>query len=126
MADEKMTQSRPVEPVRVAVIATGDASRLPMNTLVETPDSDQPNIVMKSIPPLVAVLVRFANTFLTVLLGLVTGSLATNVIPAKDFLDLVMKCAGLSVAGAGIGLIKDLVTIFSGLEQRYPLKTGNV
>lgn len=123
---EKTTESRPVNPVQVAIIDTGDVRKLSSGTEAVTPGEHVPNIVTQVIPPIMAVAVRFANTFLTVLLGLITGSLATNVIPAHDFLDLVLKCAGLSVAGAGIGLVKDLVTIFGRLESKYPLATGSV
>lgn len=123
---EKTTESRPVEPVQVAIVATGDKSRLSTGTEAETPGAHQPNIIVNVVGPLFAVSIRFANTFLTVLLGLVTGALASHVIPYHDFIDLVLKCAGLSVAGAGIGLIKDLITIFGKLEGKYPLATGNI
>lgn len=68
-----------------------------------------------------ALLVRFINAFLTMLVALTSAGMTTNIIPAKDFMDLVLKCATLSVAGAGLGLMKDLVTIFGKLEQKIPL-----
>lgn len=126
MPEDKSTESRPVEPVQVAIIGTGDKSRLPTGTEAETPGAHQPNIVVNVVGPVFAIAVRFINTFLTVLLGILTGAMATDVIQADDFLHLVYKCAGLSVAGAGIGLIKDSITVFSRLESKYPLSTGNV
>lgn len=129
-ANDKTTEAAELHPVTVTVIGGGTATGGPVpietGTVATTPAPHQPNLLVTVIPPVVAILIRFANTFLTVLLGLITGAMATNVIPAKDFLDLVLKCAGLSIAGAGIGLIKDLVTIFARLEGRYPLLTGNV
>ncbi len=124
--DGKITESRPVEPVTVAVIGTGDGSRLPTGTTATTPNPHEPNILVQVVSPLVAVSIRFINTFLTVLLGILTGAMATNVITAPDFLHLLYKCAGLSVAGAVVGLLKDLVTVFGRLEQKNPLLTGNV
>jgi hypothetical protein len=45
---------------------------------------------------------------------------------ANGFGHLVLTCAGLSVAGAGFGLLKELVTVFGRLEGKYPLLTGSV
>ena len=126
MPSEKATLSRPVEPMVVAVIGTGDGTRIPTGTEVKMPGANQPNLVVAVIGPVKAISIRFANTFFTVLLGILTGSLATNVIPATDFFNLLWKCVGLSVAGAVVGLLKDLVTVFGRLEQKNPLLTGSV
>ena len=116
------------EPTTIAMISpyasgTGDGGLQPQ--VIETP-AGQPNLVIRPISAFVAVGIRFVNVFLTVMLGILTGAMASDVIPAPDFLALVWKCAGLSLAGAGIGLIKDLVTIFSRLESKYPLLTGSI
>jgi len=124
--DNKVTESRPVEPVVVTIIGTGDSSKLPTGTEAETPGAHQPNLVVSMVGPVLAVSIRFINTFLTVLLGILMGAMGTDVIPASDFWDLLFKCAGLSVAGAVVGLIKDLITVFGRLEQKNPLLTGNV
>lgn len=122
------TSTEPVQipPVEVTVIGTGTgASPLTTGTTGTTPDH-QPNILVTVISPLMAILIRFANAYLTMLVGLITAGMATNIIPASDFLHLVKACAQLSVAGAGLGLLKDLVTVFGGLERKYPLATGSV
>ncbi len=124
--DHKTTASRPVEPVTVTVVASADASRLQQGTVATTPGIHAPNIIVSVVPPILAVAIRFANAFLTALLGILTGAMASDIIPASDFLHLVYKCAGLAVAGAGVGLIKDLITIFGRLEQKNPLLTGSV
>lgn len=126
MSEEKTTVSRPVEPVTVSVVSTGDASRLPSGAVGETEGAHQPNVVVQVIQPLTAIGVRFANTFLTAMLGIVTGGAATNIIPFTDFWDLVLKSCGLALSAASYGLLKDLVTIFGRLEQKNPLLTGNV
>lgn len=126
MSEDKVTESRPVDPMVVTVVGTGDGSRLPSGTEAETPGSHQPNLITLVVPPLLAVMIRAVNTFLSVWLGLVLGGMATDVIPATDFLELAGKCAGLTLAGVVIGVAKDFVTIFTKLEQKYPLLTGNV
>lgn len=116
------------EPIKVAIIdGTGDGGVAPLQsgTLLKTPDH-QPNIIIKVVTPIAAIAVRFVNTFLTSLLGILTGAMATDVIQANDFMHLVYKCAGLAVAGACIGLLKDLITVFGKLEGRWPLATGSI
>ena len=124
--DSKTTESRPVEPMTVAVIGTGDGSKLPTGAIATTQGEHEPNLIVQVISPLVAILVRSINTYITILVGLVAAGMTSNVIPASDFLHLVYKCAGLAVAGAAFGFLKDLVTVFGRLEQRFPLATGSV
>lgn len=113
------------KPIEVTVIGVDGAEKIPDKMEVTTP-THSPNIVVNVIPPILAILVRFFNTFLTTLLGILMGAMATNVITAPDFTDLLFKCAGLSVAGAVVGLIKDLITVFGKLEGKYPLMSGSV
>ncbi len=124
--DSKTTESRPVEPMTVAVIGTGDGSKLPTGAIATTPGEHEPNLIVQVISPLVAIVVRSINTYITILVGLIAAGMTSNVIPASDFLHLVLKCAGLAVAGAAFGFLKDLVTVFGRLEQKYPLLTGSV
>lgn len=126
MPDEKMTQSRPVENVTVAMIGTGDGGKLPTGTEAVTPDPHQPNIVVKVVTPVLAILIRFANAYVTALIGLVTVGLTTDALPAADFGVLVIRCTGLAIAGPAVSLAKDIVTILGGLEKKYPLATGSV
>lgn len=131
MTDEqKTTESRELHPVPVTVIGTGSATAGPAplttGTTAITAAEHQPNLLITVISPIAAILIRFINSYLTVLVGLVAAGMTSDVIPYTDFLDLLLRCAGLSVAGAGLGLLKDIVTVFSGLERRYPLQTGAV
>ena len=127
---EKTTESMPLAQVSVAVIGTGPVSggSVPLATgsVATTPSPHQPDIRLVVITPMVAIFVRFANTYFTTLVGLVGAGLMSDAIPAADFLHLVLRCAQLSVAGAGFGLLKDLVTVFGRLENKYPLMTGSV
>lgn len=106
-----------IQPVQAVIIGTGDGT---VKQVIETP-AGQPDLIVTYIGPVLAILVRFVNTFLTILVGLVSAGMTTNIIPAHDFVELVWKCAQLSVAGAGFGLLKDLVTVFGKLEQKFPL-----
>lgn len=129
--DDKMTASTPIEPLHATVVGVGPAAEkfLPSGTVAATPGTAQPNVVMNVVSPFVAIAVRFVNTFLTTLVGLVMAGMTPagqNVIKANDFVHLVLACATLSVAGAGVGLLKDLVTIFGRLENKFPLGTGSV
>jgi len=128
--EEKMTESAPIPVVHATVVGVGPSTsdHLPTGTVAVTPGAAQPNLVLNVITPIVAIAVRFANTFLTTLVGLVMAGMtpAGDVLKANDFVELVLACATLSVAGAGVGLLKDLVTIFGRLEGKFPLLTGNV
>ena len=126
----KTTDPTPLAPVAVTVIGTGPVSGGPdplaTGDVATTPSSNQPNLRVVVIGPLVAIMIRFLNTYLTVLVGLVGAGLTSDIIPANDFMHLVMRCAQLSFAGAGFGLLKDFATVFGKLEGKYPLLTGNV
>lgn len=126
MADDKNTESRPVAPVQVAIVGTGDASRLPSGVEAVTPGAHMPNVVTRVVTPLLALFIRLVNVFLPVFSGILLGAMASDAITASDFLHLVYKCAGLSLAGTSISFLKDLITIFGKLEQKYPLLTGSV
>lgn len=123
-----------IEPIQIAMVGTigtgsgtgtGAGHPITDGTVITTPDH-MPNIVARVITPLAAILIRFANAYVTALIGLVTVGLTSDALPASDFAHLVIRCAGLSLAGPGVALMKDLVTILGNLEKKYPLLTGNV
>ncbi len=122
-----------IPPVEVTVIGTPSTSGVPpapltTGTIATTPDH-QPNIVVNVVSPLVAILVRFLNLYLTTLVGLVAAGMTPaggKLLYTSDFVHLVLLCASLALPGAAVGFFKDLVTVFSRLEQAYPLLTGSV
>lgn len=124
------TRTSQIEPVPVSIIAQGENANHPLMSGITAVTPDHlPNIVITLVAPLMAVLVRFVNQFLTTLVGLVGAGMTpagSHLLQAKDFYHLVLTCASLAVAGAGFGLLKDLVTIFGKLEGKYPLLTGSV
>lgn len=117
MADEEK------KPIAVAMIGTGDGIKKDM---IATTPGHGPDLAVTVIGPLLAIAIRFANLFLTTLVGLVSAGMVSDVIPVDDFAQLVIACSKLSVSVAGLGAIKDAVTIFSRLEQKFPLSTGSV
>jgi hypothetical protein len=125
MFDENVTQSLATVKVAIVGTGTGDGGIVQNRMVLQTPEG-HPNLLVKVVSPIGAILIRFVNSYLTVLVALVGAGMTTDVIPADDFVALVMACAKLSVAGAGLGALKDVVTVFSGLEKKFPLATGNV
>jgi hypothetical protein len=103
---------------------------IPSGTTVmaQTPDH-HPDLVVTFITPALAILVRFINTFLVQFVGLLVAAMTPaggHLLYTSDFFHAVMVCANLALPGAGLGLAKDLVTIFGRLEGKYPLLTGSV
>jgi len=127
MMPEKMAAAEPIPPVVVTMVGTGtgDGGAPMQNQTLVTPDH-QPNVIVQIVTPVVALSVRFVNAYLTALVGLVMAGATTNAIPAADFGHLLVKCAGLSLAGPVIALVKDLITILTGLEKKFPIATGSV
>jgi len=127
MPDDNKTVPQQIEPVVVTMVGTGtgDGAPIPNGSLLKTPDH-QPNIVVQVVTPLAAMAIRFANSYVTTLIGLVTVGLTTDAISAPDFGSLVWKCSGYSLAGPSVALLKDAVTILTNLEKKFPLLTGSV
>lgn len=129
MTDEKMTPATPIESVKVVMISgtgTGDGGApIPSGQMAVTPDH-QPNLVVQVVTPIVAIAIRFANAYLTALVGLVLAGMTTDALGTQDFSHLVVKCTSLSLAGPAVALAKDLITILSGLERKFPLATGSI
>lgn len=105
----------PETPIVATMVGTGDGSRT-----IQTP-AGQPDIIVNVIGPALGLSVRFANIYVTTIVGLLGAGMTTDVIPATDFKDLLWKCATLSVSAASLDFLKNLVTIFGRLEQKFPL-----
>ena len=129
--DKKMTESTEVPIVHTTVIGVGPSmpEHLPSGTVAVTPGAAQPNLVLRVVTPLLAVAVRFGFTFGGQVVGLLTAAMTpqgSKILYTGDFFELLLTCASLSLPWAVLDLIKNLVTIFKGLEGKYPLLTGNV
>ena len=131
MPDEKVVmESVPAIPVTVIGMpgmATDRGRAIPpgATVLAVTPDS-HPNYVITVVSPLVAILVRAANVYVVTLLGILPTAMATDLIPAADFWHLLIKCSGLVLGGTVLMILKDIATVLSGWEKKFPLATGSV
>jgi hypothetical protein len=112
-----------IPPITMTVI--GDKNTPSSGTIIEMP-GNHPNIIQNVVTPMAAILIRFINAYLTMIVALLGAGMVTNLIPASDFIHLFLKCAALSFAGAALGFLKDLITIFGKLEQKFPLGTGSI
>lgn len=113
-----------LNPVPVTVIDAGAVKNLE-GGVIQTPPGG-PNIILNIVSPLVAILVRFAHSYVTMLGGLLAAGMTTDVLPVTEFVDLFWLSAKLSFAGAAVSSIKDIVTILGKLEGKYPLISGGV
>lgn len=102
----------------VVVGGTGNGETKTQN--VVTP-AGQPDIKVVVVPTALALLVRFFDTFLTVVVGVLGVGGVTDVIPFTDFRDLLYKGAVTGFVAGSVGLIKDLAAVVGKLKQRFPL-----
>lgn len=119
----------PMLPVAVTIIgtSTGDGPLVPATgTIAKTPGAHQPDLIVTVVTPLMAIVIRFANVYIGSLAGILAGAMASDVIPAADFVHLFRACAGLALGGAVLLSLKDVATVLTGLEKKFPLLTGSV
>lgn len=126
----KMSPSAVIPAMDIAIIGgTGDGgSPITTGATAVTPDH-LPNLAITVVTPLMAIFVRFANLFLTTLVGIVVAGMTPvggKLLYTSDFVHLVLLSASLALPGAAIGFVKDLITILGRLEGRWPLATGSI
>lgn len=109
-------------PVQVAVIGRTEGP----STIQATTAGQYPNVVFHVIGPARAIFIRFIRLWL----GSFTTTIPTGATGLVDlgptFPAIVKAAAVIATIAALLGLAKDLFTIFSGLESKYPLSTGGV
>lgn len=116
-------------PVPVTLIGTMKDIVPTTGTVATVASAASPNLVVQVVTPFVAILVRAINLFLVSLSGFVTAGLTpsgSKMLGGPDFFHLIVIGAGFAIAPVGIGVIKDLITVFGKLEQQYPLATGSI
>jgi len=117
-------------PVTISIVGTGDAmgggvAPTPSGTIVTTPGT-QPNLLINVITPAIAVLVRAISLFLTTFIGLLTAAGVGVDGFHGDVQTVLGHCITASLIVAGMGTLKNLVTIFGRLEGKYPIATGSI
>lgn len=112
--------------VTVSIVGTGTTegggvAPTPSGTIAKVPDPTQPDLRINVVTPTIAIAVRFVHLFLITLVGLM-GSEQIGVIDVGGLREQAL----VALSAAGVGFLKDLVTVFGRLEGRYPLVTGSI
>jgi len=118
------------QPVTISIVGTGDGAGggmapTPNGTLATTPDH-QPNLLVQVIPPVVAIIVRAVSLFLTTFVGLLTAAGIGVGASGANVAATITSCAYASLIVAGMGTLKNLITIFGRLEGKFPIATGSI
>lgn len=90
--------------------------------VIQTPFG-HPDILVKVITPLAAILIRAAKAYLQTLVGLLgAGALgmASNTLPPGDFFHTLKICAGLSVAAGVMSILTNLLLFLTNLGDSFP------
>lgn len=118
------------ERIHTAVIARADTPE--DGTELHTDATDEQghhvHVVVAAMSPFLAVLVRFARTYLQgligfLLLGIAAAPVAAGlgvVLPPGDFFAAVKAAAGLALAPAVISLLQNLVELLGKLDEKFP------
>lgn len=115
----------PDSPVPITVIGGTSTGHQLTSGVVKT-EGLQPNLLVNVVNPLVAILVRFGHTLGTLMVGIITAGMVSDVLPVEEFTDLFWVALKLSFSGAAVGAIKDVITILGKLEGKFPLLSGGV
>lgn len=107
-------------PIQALVISSGTGDGSPNQQHVETPFG-RPNVIITYIGPVLGIFARAVATFVGSVVGLLTAGSTTSIIPAHDFKDLLMKCAGLSIGVTVVGAAKDIAALFTWIGNKFPL-----
>lgn len=121
-----MTESDLPSAILIKGITDGSNTVLPPITngmIAQTPDS-HPNVRFTVIGPARALTIRFIHTFLVSLFGSPIAISVTT--PFSGFRHLIVTAIVSALSIAVVDLGKNLITIFSKLEAKYPVATGNV
>jgi hypothetical protein len=117
-----MTDTSPVT-ISIVGTGTGDGGGMaptPNGTIAVTP-GQQPDLRINVVTPVIAIMVRFLHLFLVSF----SGAIGANELGIIDIGGLTPKLA-IALSAAGVGSIKDLITVFGRLEGKYPLISGSI
>lgn len=119
MSDDKR------DPVTISIVGTGTGdgggvAPTPSGT-VATVEGTQPNLIINVITPVMAILVRFAKTFLVTFVGML-GADGINLVDVGGLGPMVLVSLSASVVDLG----KNLITVFGRLEGKFPISTGSI
>lgn len=109
--------NEPVVPTPATAIVI--SSTAPQGQMIATPRG-QPDIIVRVVTPVAAILIRAAKAYMQTLTGLLAAGLTTTALPAKDFVHLVYLCAGLSIASGAMSLLTNTTLLLTALGDKYP------
>ncbi len=107
--------------VATAVVISGAARAT--GQMLSTP-AGFADIPITVIGPLLAILIRAAKAYVQTLVGLLAAGglgLATETLPAGDFMHTLKVCAGLSVASSVMSLLTNVSVLLTALGDRFPI-----
>lgn len=115
-----------MEDVQVSVVGGTGSGGLESGMAETAPG--QPDVRLNIVSPLIAIGVRFGHSFLVSFVGVLTaaGIGGADILAATDFSGVVRTGAWIALSVGGMGLLKDLVTVFGRLEGKYPLISGSI
>lgn len=124
MPDEIKTVTIDTPPVTVKVIGGTGEGRLIQDTLAQTPGT-QANLIIKVVTPFAQILVRASRVFLQSVLGLLAaGTAVSKLLPAADFLHLLLLSASLSISITVICVIQNVIELLTKFDQSNPTLAG--
>ncbi len=106
-------------PTAVVISATAR----PSGQMLSTPTGFA-DIPIAVVTPLLAIIIRAAKAYVQTLVGLLAAGglgLATDTLPAGDFMHTLKVCAGLSVASGVMSLLTNISVLLTALGDRFPI-----
>lgn len=120
------TEQTDIKPVVVTMIGTGTGMESGTSSMVKTP-AGKPDILKQVVSAGTAIFIRAGHRFLDALVGAEALSTIDDAADWNLITGGAFKAAlFIAIATAGWGIVRDLLTIFSGLERSHPLTVGNV
>lgn len=104
-----------------AVVISGVVN--PQGQMLSTPEGHA-DIFVTVVTPLAAILVRAAKSYLQTLLGLLAAGglgIASETLPAGDFMHTLKVCAGLSIASGVMSLLTNISVLLTALGDKFPI-----
>lgn len=103
------------------VVVTTVSNDLPTNTIARTA-SHLPDVIIRTVTPLAAILVRSFRVFLQTMLGGlgVAGIAGATGVPLQDFARSFRLSAELAVAAAVVCAIQNTIELLNKIDQKFP------
>lgn len=94
----------------------------PQGQMIATPRG-QPDIIVRVVTPLAAILIRASKAYLQTLIGLLSAAgFGVTILTPKpgDFFATLQLCAGLAVASGVMSLLTNTTLLLTALGDKFP------